>query len=135
MLALRAHQKGLELSCNILPEVPDDLIGDPDRLRQIIVNLVGNAIKFTERGDVVLHVQSDLVADGQATLHFTVTDTGPVGLSLHHRVGVFPDAGVDDLPSILSSGRVHDAALRGYRAGPFHIDTAGPSDGRDNLGG
>ena len=76
MLALRAHQKGLELSCNILPEVPDDLIGDPDRLRQIIVNLVGNAVKFTERGDVVLHVQSELLSAGEATLHFTVTDTG-----------------------------------------------------------
>jgi PAS domain S-box-containing protein len=76
MLALRAHQKGLELSCNILPDVPDALVGDPDRLRQIIANLVGNAIKFTDRGDVVLHVQSDLQGPHHVSLHFTVTDTG-----------------------------------------------------------
>ena len=58
-LALRAQRKGLELTCNILPDVPDTLIGDPERLRQIILNLADNAIKFTEKGDVVVHVQSD----------------------------------------------------------------------------
>ncbi len=57
-LALRAHQKGLELACDIPPSIPDTLVGDPVRLRQIVLNLVGNAIKFTESGEVVLTVKS-----------------------------------------------------------------------------
>ena len=54
--ALRAQQKGLELVCHIPPQIPDALVGDPGRLRQIVVNLAGNAIKFTEQGEVVVHV-------------------------------------------------------------------------------
>lgn len=88
MLALRAHQKGLELSCNILPDVPDSLIGDPDRLQQVIANLVGNAIKFTDRGDVVLHVQTETLQPFQARLHFTVTDTG-IGIPEDKRQLIF----------------------------------------------
>jgi two-component system, sensor histidine kinase and response regulator len=75
-LALRAHQKGLELACHILSEVPDALIGDPSRLRQIIINLVGNAIKFTHQGEVVVRVAIAQQTTEYATLHFTVTDTG-----------------------------------------------------------
>jgi len=75
-LALGAQQKGLELTCNILPDVPDTLIGDPDRLRQIILNLADNAIKFAEKGDIVVHVQSDQVLANRAVLQFTITDTG-----------------------------------------------------------
>ena len=75
-LTVRAQLKGLELGCNVLPDVPDALIGDPDRLRQILINLVDNAIKFTETGDIVLHVQSDLESADRAVLRFSVTDTG-----------------------------------------------------------
>ncbi len=75
-LALRAHGKGLELSCRIAPDVPDALVGDPGRLRQILVNLVGNAIKFTERGEVVVSVEREVATPGDLHLHFTVTDTG-----------------------------------------------------------
>jgi len=75
-MALAAHQKGLEIVYRIAPEIPGRLIGDPSRLRQIAVNLVGNAIKFTERGEVALQVSQE-TGDGEAVhLHFRVRDTG-----------------------------------------------------------
>jgi signal transduction histidine kinase/DNA-binding response OmpR family regulator len=75
-LGLRAEEKGLELVYEVSSEVPDAVVGDPGRLRQVIVNLVGNAIKFTEAGEVVISVTcAEREADG-AWLHFTVTDTG-----------------------------------------------------------
>jgi two-component system, sensor histidine kinase and response regulator len=76
MLAIRAHQKRLELASNILATVPDALIGDPDRLRQIVINLVGNAIKFTEHGEVVVHVDAEFETSDEVILHFVITDTG-----------------------------------------------------------
>src|SRR5438093_12379922 len=75
-LALRAHQKGLELACHLPPDLPDALVGDPGRLRQIVVNLVGNAIKFTERGEVVLRAEAMPQTGPDLLLHFTVSDTG-----------------------------------------------------------
>jgi PAS domain S-box-containing protein len=77
-LGLRAQQKGLELISRVARDVPDHVTGDLGRLRQILVNLVGNAIKFTERGEVVVDVglESVLPAEGQARLRFTVRDTG-----------------------------------------------------------
>ncbi len=74
--AVRANDRGLELGCQIPPELVGTLVGDPLRLRQVVVNLVGNAIKFTERGEVVVGVElEEETADG-VRLHFTVTDTG-----------------------------------------------------------
>jgi two-component system sensor histidine kinase/response regulator len=75
-LALRSHTKGLELACRIAPDVPDRLVGDSGRLRQVIVNLVGNAIKFTERGEVVAAVSVAESSDSAVTLRFSVADTG-----------------------------------------------------------
>ncbi len=75
-LGLRAHAKGLELACRVERDVPDDLIGDPGRLRQILVNLVGNAVKFTEKGEVVVRVRRESQAEDGVVLHFSVTDTG-----------------------------------------------------------
>ena len=75
-LALRAHKKGLEVGCDVPQEVPEVLVGDPTRLRQVIVNLVGNAIKFTSTGEVFVRVRVDKQGSGQAQLHFTVVDTG-----------------------------------------------------------
>jgi two-component system sensor histidine kinase/response regulator len=103
-LALRAHQKGLELACHIAPDVPETMIGDPVRLRQILINLVGNAIKFTERGEVVVDVQmqdvqrAGSVSDDEAsvayaagsscTLHFSVRDTG-IGIPADKQAMIF----------------------------------------------
>jgi PAS domain S-box-containing protein len=77
-LALRAHRKGLELISQVHPDVPDALIGDAGRLRQVLLNLVGNAIKFTEQGEVVVQVEAAGVpmSDGEVELQFTVSDTG-----------------------------------------------------------
>ncbi len=76
VLAVRAPQKGIELACDVPPEVPDRLIGDPERLRRIVVNLVGNAIKFTEKGEVIVRASLESISGEEVVLHFTVTDTG-----------------------------------------------------------
>ncbi len=73
---MAASQKGLELACLIPPDVPDALIGDPGRLRQIVVNLVGNAIKFTEQGEVVVAIMVDSLDEDVVHLHFVISDTG-----------------------------------------------------------
>jgi len=76
LMALRAHQKGLELAWRVAPEVPDRLKGDVGRLRQVLINLLGNAIKFTERGEVVLEVEKEAEDANGVLLHFRVRDTG-----------------------------------------------------------
>ncbi len=76
LMALRAQEKGLELLVSTASDVPIGLIGDPHRIRQVIVNLVGNAIKFTERGEVAVRVTNDNGASQPGTLRFAVSDTG-----------------------------------------------------------
>ena len=75
-LALRAQEKGLELNFQASPQVPQVLVGDPTRLRQIVVNLVGNAIKFTERGEITIRVVLESEETDGVLLHFSVADTG-----------------------------------------------------------
>jgi two-component system, sensor histidine kinase and response regulator len=75
-MALRAQEKGLELNIHMGSDVPEALIGDPGRLRQIIVNLVGNAIKFTDRGEVTIDIRRESTDRENALLHFSVTDSG-----------------------------------------------------------
>jgi len=75
MVAVRAGEKGLALVCDVAPNVPTDLIGDPTRLRQVLLNLLGNAIKFTESGEVALRVTSD-TASTPGALRFAISDTG-----------------------------------------------------------
>jgi PAS domain S-box-containing protein len=87
-LAGRASEKGLALDFRIPPEVPDALVGDPGRLIQIVVNLVSNAIKFTEDGEVVLCVTLERQAEGEVCLHFAVSDTG-IGISVEKQRRVF----------------------------------------------
>ncbi|MBZ5695902.1 MAG: response regulator [Acidobacteriia bacterium] len=87
-LSLRAHQKGLELAFEIEPSVPDAVVGDPGRLRQIIVNLVGNGIKFTEQGEVVVYVKTVSRTQDQVKLQFTVADTG-IGIPMEKQTSIF----------------------------------------------
>ena len=88
MLAPQAHGKGLELLCDISPDAPDRVVGDPMRLRQIIVNLLANAVKFTEGGEIVVKVEVDSISQGEALLHFSVSDTG-IGIPLDKRDTIF----------------------------------------------
>ncbi|MBF0496829.1 MAG: response regulator, partial [Deltaproteobacteria bacterium] len=75
-LAVKAHEKGLELAYRIQPDVPDRLLGDPARIRQVVLNLIGNAIKFTDAGEVVLEVELSSQTNDEVALHFSVRDTG-----------------------------------------------------------
>ena len=74
--AARSHAQGLELNCHLVPDVPRGLVGDPLYLRQVLTNLVSNAIKFTEKGEVVLHMQNDPNSEEAGHLLFRVSDTG-----------------------------------------------------------
>ena len=87
-LAPRAQQKGLEMLYALAPEVPKQLVGDPTRLRQILVNLLGNSIKFTERGEITLRVEAESLREDSALLHFAVSDTG-VGIPREKQQAIF----------------------------------------------
>jgi two-component system sensor histidine kinase/response regulator len=87
-LAVRAHEKGLELLCDIAPDVPAGIVGDPVRVKQVITNLVGNAVKFTERGHVMVSVREDARTDGCTMLHFAVSDTG-IGIPADKQQTIF----------------------------------------------
>jgi len=87
-LGFRAHEKGLELACHVMPDVPDALLGDPTRLRQVLINLVGNAIKFTAAGEVIVRVKTDTEGDDSVVLHVAVTDTG-LGISSEKQPTIF----------------------------------------------
>ena len=87
-LALRAQQKGLELACRVAPETPEAVCGDAGRLRQILVNLVGNAIKFTAAGEVVVDVRPETRTEKDLCLHFSVRDTG-IGIPTDHQKHIF----------------------------------------------
>jgi CheY-like chemotaxis protein/anti-sigma regulatory factor (Ser/Thr protein kinase) len=88
MLALRAHEKGLELVCHLPADVPDALIGDPGRLRQVMLNLIGNALKFTEKGEIVLEAALEGKSEAEAYLHFTIQDTG-IGIPAEKQQAIF----------------------------------------------
>ncbi len=87
-LSLRAQQKGLELAYRISSDVPDGLIGDPTRLRQIVVNLIGNAVKFTEEGEVVVEVEAESKTQDDICLHFAIRDTG-IGIPPEKQQSIF----------------------------------------------
>jgi two-component system sensor histidine kinase/response regulator len=87
-LSFRAHQKGLELVYDIGPQVPETLLGDPGRIRQILINLVGNAIKFTDHGEIVVTVDDSSEGPNLIRLHFAVRDTG-VGVPAEKQERIF----------------------------------------------
>jgi two-component system sensor histidine kinase/response regulator len=88
LLALRASEKGVELACHVAPDVPETVLGDPGRLGQVLLNVMGNAIKFTDEGEVVLGVAVQETSAGLVTLHFTVRDTG-IGIPPAKRQQIF----------------------------------------------
>ena len=87
-LALKADQKGIELLYEVHPDVPEGVVSDPGRLRQVLSNLIGNAIKFTERGHIILEVQQEARRAGCTMLHFKITDTG-IGIAREKHATVF----------------------------------------------
>jgi PAS domain S-box-containing protein len=88
LMALQAHEKKIELSCHVCSDVPETLVGDPGRLRQVITNLVANAIKFTERGEVIVEVQRKDGAGGLVCLEFSIQDTG-IGIPAEKQSAIF----------------------------------------------
>jgi signal transduction histidine kinase len=87
-LAARAQSKGLEIACLIHPDLTSNLRGDPGRLRQVLVNLVGNAIKFTHQGEIVIQAEMMEESESNTTVHFSVQDTG-VGIPLDRQAAIF----------------------------------------------
>jgi len=87
-LRVRAQQKGLKFACHIPLDLPDALIGDPSRLRQIVINLVGNALKFTGKGEVSVQAEIESRTADQAVFHFSVADTG-IGIPLDKQKLIF----------------------------------------------
>jgi PAS domain S-box-containing protein len=98
VLAIRASEKGVSLSCELEPGTPSLLRGDPGRLRQILINLVGNAVKFTLRGEVVVRVRLEAEDEGTASVLFTVRDTG-IGFRQDRAASLFQPFTQDDASS------------------------------------
>ena len=122
---MRASQKGLEIAWGAKPGVPERVLGDAGRLRQVIVNLVGNAIKFTEQGEVVVGVDVESQEDQSTLLHFTVRDTG---------IGIAPEKQKEIFEAFTQADSSMTRKLRRDGPRPDHLFAAGANDGRQNLG-
>ncbi len=122
-MAVRAHRKGLELICDVQSDVPDALVGDAGRLRQVLLNLVGNAIKFTEAGEVVVRVEvaQEGGPGGEVGLRFCVRDTG---------IGIPPDKCEKIFRAFEQEDTSTTRKYGGHRPGPDHRGTSRGADGR-----
>jgi signal transduction histidine kinase/DNA-binding response OmpR family regulator len=132
-LAMRAAEKELELAFRIAHDVPDSLLGDPGRLRQILVNLVGNALKFTVRGEVVVSARVEERGDEQVTLLFTVRDTG-MGIALDKQAVIFDAFDQADSSTTrrfggTGLGLTIAAQLARMMGGRMWVDSDGPGEG------
>ncbi len=125
-LALRAHEKGLELICDVLPEVPEYVVGDVTRIRQVMVNLLGNAIKFTAQGEVELEVAL------QVPQRRSVESAFP-GAGHRHRHSA--RQAENDFRSIFASRRLDYAQVRRHGFGFDHLGSSGGGHAGRNLGG
>jgi two-component system, sensor histidine kinase and response regulator len=119
-LSFRAHQKGLALNCDIRPSVPRALLGDPGRIRQVLINLVGNSIKFTEAGEIRVTVEDQSSDRATIRLHIAVRDTG-VGISEAAQAKIFEP--------------FSRPKIRRHRTGTKYLCTPSGTDGRPRLDG
>jgi signal transduction histidine kinase len=122
-LALRAHEKGLEFICAAAPEVPAYLRGDPGRLRQILTNLTGNAVKFTHKGEIAVRVSLWSETNNEAVLRFSIKDTG-----IRHSGG---QTGTP-IPEVHPGGCINHAPVRRHRPGLGHLEGTRGADGRQD---
>ncbi len=120
LLAPRAHEKGLEFVCMVPPALPAKMLGDPLRVRQILTNLAGNAIKFTESGEVVIGAEITGESETHTSLRIWVRDTG---------IGISPEMQARSLRELHAGGRQHEQALRGHGTGADDLAPAGRPDG------
>ncbi len=125
-LAVQVHEKGLELTFAIAPDVPDALVGDAGRLSQVLVNLVGNALKFTERGEIAVRVDMESQDDNGVCLHIVVRDTG---------IGIAPEKQRHIFAAFTQADSSTTQAIRRHRARAGHLCTPGRGDGGPHLGG
>ena len=125
-LAIQAYRKGLEMACGLDPAIPSPLVGDPVRLKQMVVNLVENAIKFTERGEVVVRAWVESREE---------TDLGAAHCGGGHGGGNSCRQNRHGLRGLYAGGWLFDPPLRGRGVGAGHLLGIGPDDGRIDLGG
>ncbi len=124
-LAYRAHEKGLELVCDIQPLVPIAAVGDAGRIRQVVVNLIGNAIKFTDRGEVALEVSLDEGTEHEWIVHFVVRDTG---------IGIAPEKQKQIFEAFSQADNSTTRRFGGTGLGLDDLGALGRSDARTDLG-
>jgi two-component system sensor histidine kinase/response regulator len=130
LLAIKAHEKGLRLACLVDADVPSLVVGDPGRIRQVLLNLAGNAVKFTERGEVVIRVGLESEDADRVTVHVTVTDTG-IGIPPGELPRLFqPFTQVDG-----SSTRRHGGTGLGLAISRQLVELMGGTIGADSVPG